>query len=101
MYNGVMWIQHEFGRGRDTMARTRKPRFGQAELDAAKAEGIATGREEGATTEHERIVAILSLPEAPAWSRSSKFSERCLQTRNRRAFPVSQPEESLRSRDGA
>jgi len=46
------------------MARTRKTRIGQADLDAAKAEGIAFGRNEGATAEHERLVAILALPEA-------------------------------------
>jgi hypothetical protein len=43
---------------------TRKPRIGQADLAAAKAEGIASGRKEGAAAEHERLVAIMTLPEA-------------------------------------
>lgn len=41
-----------------------KRRIGQADLDAAKAEGIASGRSEGAKAEYERIAAILALPDA-------------------------------------
>jgi hypothetical protein len=53
------------------MARTRKPRVGQADLDAARAEGIAIGREEGAAAEYKRFVDILALPEAETRRKSA------------------------------